>query len=207
MDLEILNEKEAIIIWPLTIFLYGPQTSGKTTALLHLIQKDQGHDIAFSAEAPTALDNGEIMADCTAPLPKDWDSSNLKDFQKHCELAVKHPKDLRHIIVDGVQYLSIAEVQKLYQTFRATFPQVPIVFAGCLYYLSDHDNPNQIIPTSKYLLKHCSQRQPVQRKCEFCQRLATHLWVKSLQTQESKLVKVSDPHLVCDEHFRKLLKR
>ncbi|QBP18509.1 ATP-binding protein [Acetilactobacillus jinshanensis] len=181
------------------IFLYGPQTSGKTTRLLRLIKHDHGRDILMSGEDKGQVNNGHEVCDITLRVPEKWDQKSLNRFKQQA----KEQFPVNHVLVDGAQFLSKQQLVQLTDIFNDIDPTVPIIFAGCQYYIATLGRTDDEIPTSKFLMTWCDVTMPVDRKCDFCQRTATRLFINGFKKLPGNKMMAVDPHLVCNVHYLK----
>lgn len=184
------------------IFLYGPQTSGKTTRLMGIIKRDHGKDILTSGENKAQINNGREVCDITLRVPREWTTDT-----KHNLLRTIHNQlPIKHVLVDGAQFLRPIDLKELTTLIHKVDDQVTIIFAGCLYYVATKKSLAKMIPTSRFLMKWCDQTIPVNRQCDFCHRIATHFWVHNFKRLSPKKMMAIDPHLVCNVHYQKLMK-
>lgn len=193
--------------YQLTTYLYGPQTAGKSSRLLRIIQRDHGQDLAFSGE-DNFIDNGKSQVKVTAPLPANLTVKATHRFQERVKPHLHYYPPIKHILIDGAQFLSINQIKWLQLFFVKQSPQIPIIFSGCLYYLDPTPPSDDRIPSSQFLLRHCSRTVAVKRRCEFCHRNASRLWVNKISFNTHHTIITQDPHLVCNYHYHVLnLKR
>ncbi|XIF20180.1 MAG: Hypothetical protein AJITA_00906 [Acetilactobacillus jinshanensis] len=50
-------------------------------------------------------------------------------------------------------------------------------------------------------MKWCDQTIPVNRKCDFCHRIATRLYIKGFKRLSPTKIVAVDPHLVCNYYI------
>ena len=183
-----------------TIFVYGPQMSGKTTQLIKIAQAHRHTCLIFSGENQRAISNGKINLPVTAPLSKRLISSRQQFL-----LKTGNHHQIRFVIIDGAQFLNRAFVVKLFQLINDCYHNSTVIIAGCLYYLSFGPRPGGAIPVSRFLLKYCNLAKPINRRCDFCHRRAVRFWVNNGQRIGANQIVTADPHLVCGIHYHELL--